>query len=168
MSTSLCTTEDCSSPANGARQMCRRHYSAWRRTHGSANARPCTIEGCDEPQNARGWCTTHYMRWYKTGDVGPAHNMRHRELHHSWQGDSLTYAGAHRRVYRDRGPAAERECACGSTAYSWAYDHEDENELVTPAGRTYSANPAHYVAMCNPCHKRFDLARLASCVGEVK
>lgn len=23
----------------------------------------CTIEGCERPHNARGWCITHYRRW---------------------------------------------------------------------------------------------------------
>lgn len=30
---------------------------------------PCLIAGCDRPANgARGWCSTHYQRWYKYGD----------------------------------------------------------------------------------------------------
>lgn len=28
----------------------------------------CSIEGCDQPHDARGWCKTHYMRWRSNGD----------------------------------------------------------------------------------------------------
>lgn len=32
----------------------------------------CMIEGCDQPFRARGWCSTHYTRWRRNGDPGPA------------------------------------------------------------------------------------------------
>lgn len=28
----------------------------------------CTIEGCASPRYARGWCRTHWKRWYKYGN----------------------------------------------------------------------------------------------------
>lgn len=28
----------------------------------------CTVDGCDREAQSRGWCSTHYMRWYKHGD----------------------------------------------------------------------------------------------------
>lgn len=30
--------------------------------------RLCTIEGCDRPLRARGWCITHWARWRRHGD----------------------------------------------------------------------------------------------------
>ena len=33
----------------------------------------CSIEGCDSPQLARGWCPVHYRRWHAYGDpLAPA------------------------------------------------------------------------------------------------
>ena len=34
--------------------------------------RTCSIEGCDKPVNARGWCSMHYLRWQTTGTPGEA------------------------------------------------------------------------------------------------
>ena len=28
----------------------------------------CTVPDCDRPVKARGWCSTHYMRWWTHGD----------------------------------------------------------------------------------------------------
>lgn len=30
----------------------------------------CTVEKCENPQKARGWCHTHYWRWQTHGDTG--------------------------------------------------------------------------------------------------
>lgn len=29
----------------------------------------CTVDGCDHPVRARGYCDKHYMRWRKTGST---------------------------------------------------------------------------------------------------
>lgn len=33
-----------------------------------ANSRLCSIPDCDKPSRQRGWCSTHYWRWWKHGD----------------------------------------------------------------------------------------------------
>lgn len=34
----------------------------------SAARPPCSVEGCDQPSKARGWCGLHYARWNRSGD----------------------------------------------------------------------------------------------------
>ena len=40
----------------------------------------CSIDGCDSPIIARGWCSAHYMRWYRYGDVDDSALIRQRIL----------------------------------------------------------------------------------------
>lgn len=44
--------------------------------------RACSIEGCDKPARARGWCRTHYDRWWRNGDmaVKPRGGRRHHGM----------------------------------------------------------------------------------------
>ena len=70
----------------------------------------------------------------------------------------VTYAGAHRRVYRARGSAADRQCRCGAPAYHWSYKGGASDEQIDPRGRAYSGDPEMYEPLCVPCHKAADLA----------
>jgi hypothetical protein len=40
--------------------------------------RTCSIEGCGRPQRRREWCSQHYARWYRIGDVGAERPIRAR------------------------------------------------------------------------------------------
>lgn len=37
--------------------------------------RTCTVDGCTEPLLSKGYCSTHYARWRRNGDPGPAHRL---------------------------------------------------------------------------------------------
>lgn len=40
--------------------------------------RICSVEGCDRPRRARGWCYLHWERWKRRGDPGCAEPLRMR------------------------------------------------------------------------------------------
>jgi len=39
-------------------------------------ATDCAVEGCPRPSHTRGWCQTHYARWRRHGDAGPAEILK--------------------------------------------------------------------------------------------
>ena len=107
-------------------------------------------------------CDLHYQRYRKWGDPywhdGPPTGMHNA----SWKNHDICYGTAHERVRDQRGKASDRLCcSCGQQAQHWAYDHGDPDERSSQWG-PYSLDLDHYQAMCVPCHKQFDLARLAS------
>jgi hypothetical protein len=80
----VCAVEGCQGVPEG-RGMCRIHYSRWR-FHGDPLVvltpgqrrdpakKPilpprvkgvCSVEGCDRPHWARGWCSLHYQQWWR-------------------------------------------------------------------------------------------------------
>ncbi len=58
-----CLQDECEDPVF-SRNLCRRHYSQWRRM----NTSPCIIDGCDNNSHSRGYCNAHYLRWMEYGD----------------------------------------------------------------------------------------------------
>lgn len=36
----------------------------------------CSVDGCENPTVARGWCSMHYQRWKHVGDTGTAESSR--------------------------------------------------------------------------------------------
>lgn len=60
-----CSEEDCSKGGKLRRGLCEAHYARWYRKN---HVKPCSIEGCGKPVNARGWCIMHYHRWQRNGD----------------------------------------------------------------------------------------------------
>ena len=129
----------------------------------SGRARTCSVEGCDRRHAARGYCMNHYRHVMKGGHpdyVGQI--VRSGEQNGSWKGNDVGYTGAHERVRSARGKVQDHACIdCGGRARHWSYNHRDPNELRRSDGLPYSGDPAMYDPRCVPCHKRFDLARLA-------
>lgn len=62
--------------------------------------RTCSIDGCEKPSRARGWCNRHWMRWRRHGDpeanVGDRHHDVQKALdaRSEWQGECLVWTGA--------------------------------------------------------------------------
>lgn len=114
----------------------------------------CTIEDCEKPARAHGWCYAHAWRWRTYGDP----------LHPGKRKPGTDYRSAHKRVARRRGKASEHACAsCSEPAFHWSYDHRDPDEFINPAtGCPYSLDPDHYQPKCVPCHLNGDLARRAA------
>lgn len=118
----------------------------------------CKIDGCARPAEGRGWCNAHYLRWRATGDpLTPL--LEHAP---AWRGDAVGYSGLHRRLRKARGRVSELVCVeCGNPAQHWAYDHADPDEKFdAQRGLPFSTDLDRYQPMCQPCHRRFDVAHL--------
>jgi len=113
-------------------------------------------------------CSTHYTRWAKHGDplvvlkTGRKPGYGASE-HGMYRGDKVGYHGAHKRIYRLRGPASSRPCAdCGKQAQQWSYDGADPDERIDLGRGAFSLDPERYQPRCIRCHKTHDVAALKS------
>ena len=169
--TGECAAEDCDKPIRTSGDLhCEMHYYRLRR-NGTLDANPwhkrglCSIEECDQPEDALGLCSKHAARKQRHGDPHKVIHQRDRDLprgaaHSRWSGDDATYTGVHQRLKGAKGRAADHRCTdCGNAAKHWSYDHADPSERVCELG-AYSTDLDHYVPRCVPCHKTFDLALL--------
>jgi hypothetical protein len=43
----------------------------------------CSVASCERPAVTRGWCQSHYLRWYRTGDVQPDRPLAQRRADES-------------------------------------------------------------------------------------
>src|SRR5215469_1092240 len=60
---------------------------------------------------------------------------------------SMTYTAIHQRLRAKRGPASSHQCAsCDDQAANWAQIHTEDGTDIW----------ADYVALCVPCHLRYD------------
>jgi hypothetical protein len=57
--------------------------------------RTCSIDGCEVPAIARGWCRKHYYRWKRTGDPTKLLRARVRKGHSVNNGYIILYRPKH-------------------------------------------------------------------------
>lgn len=124
----------------------------------------CSVATCTKPAHARGWCRTHYNRWWKHGDVQADNPPRIGRPRVPDPG----YRTVHNRLRSDRGPAKRHTCQhCQQRpALHWAYNHTDPAPRVDHVGCFYSADLARYIPLCAPCHNKFDRSQRPRGVGE--
>jgi 5-methylcytosine-specific restriction endonuclease McrA len=69
-----CVFADCPKPGTGGRGWCHMHYKRWQ-THGDPGvnrqrvAKPCKVSICDRTRRIQGYCTAHFERLARGGDV---------------------------------------------------------------------------------------------------
>lgn len=123
----------------------------------------CSVDGCSRPRRyaKRGWCQTHYHRWWRTGSLDDPV----AEPTDWWK--PIGYRLAHTRVAATFGPAKQSPCiACGGQAREWAYDGTDPESIsgeIRVKGKlypvTWSRFPEFYMPMCFSCHRMLDRGR---------
>ena len=68
------------------------------------------------------------------------------------------YKIIHQQLTKERGPARDHLCACGSRAFQWAYRYTGNPEYRDPEGGfPFSENMDDYAPMCRSCHIRLDM-----------
>lgn len=118
---------------------------------------PCSVRGCPKPAKTSGLCQMHYMRWWKTGTIGPAKPLRNMGPPSSRFEDSITRnpdgCWIWVRACDEKGyPLFRVEVAAGKRrslgAHRWAYEHfvgaiPAGLEIDHLCGVRACVNPAH-------------------------
>jgi hypothetical protein len=131
----------------------------------------CNTEGCERTAVLKGQCNPCYQRaYYATNrDQWRPGGRYYREPEGRKRDLTLapcTYAEAHKRTRRRRGPASGYTCRCGKPAEQWAYRGGSELEqcgdrIVYGRNRRvvyaqWSPDPADYDPLCTRCHADAD------------
>lgn len=174
MNHATCSADGCereSATKRGA--YCNMHRLRLRRTGSLEVSKPlrpggrgiCTVEECGSPDcGQHGYCKKHWSRVKRHGapDVVLTRAPKGGPTHPLWKGDDVGFHAVHRRLGVIRGKAATHACVdCGRTAQHWSYSHTDPAEAQSDLG-PYSTDLTLYDPRCAACHKKFDLAWLAS------
>src|SRR4051812_36843351 len=105
---SACHIEGCVKEVRGW-GLCSTHWLRWRKwgdpywvTPPKSKGRICEVEGCDAKHHAHGFCADHAARFKRHGDpLG----TRSKEQGRPPKTGTTGYAGAHKRIQRERGSA---------------------------------------------------------------
>lgn len=105
----------------------------------------CSIRDCPKRVLARGWCSTHYQRWYKTGQLSIRSQRPIRICkngHRFTKSNTYVYPSGKRscrvcrawfkRTYRQRAKAQGRKLWQSSNEYKREWEREVREGLRTP------------------------------------
>jgi hypothetical protein len=148
----ICSVDGCEKQRKGL-SWCGMHYARMQR-YGSlatpSRRKICSVEGCETFVRGHGWCNAHLLRMQRYGRLDAR----------QYGSDDVSYSAVHYRLKALHGPARNYACIdCGQQAREWSYNHSDSDQRYDDLGMVYSADTAHYVARCKPCHVRFDHAQ---------
>jgi hypothetical protein len=106
-----------------------------------ANTPICSVNDCHKPAKARGWCSMHYARWLKHGNLDwhrPRHSCSVDGCSSPAKGQG--YCDMHyKRVHKGNDPDFRRRSANGEPL-AWLESHVDYKGsecLIWPFGRTH-------------------------------
>lgn len=174
----ICTHAGCIKPTGTRVWLCEMHYCRSRRgipmdapARATNHTGRCLVDACPNPLvNKKGkYCRMHEARAYRHGDpniVLPRGSAPGPE-HPSWKKDGLSYSGMHMRLRSLRGSPKHCEM-CGLTdsdrRYHWAFNwREAATRIIDPSMQIpFTLDVNKYLRLCVPCHKLFDLERLAA------
>lgn len=121
-----------------ARGFCHRHYYRFQKYGDPLGQRTympkvCTIEGCDKPAQARGWCPRHLSLWYRHGSTETS-IYRHPDLKHCNRCDGV-YPRSAEFFYRNRSTRDGLGADCKPCARERRKRYLDENNAAINARR---------------------------------
>lgn len=120
----------------------------------------CSVEGCDRPGEARGWCSMHYARWYRLGTVhlqSPADLFwaKVRKTDGCWPWTGLVERGGYGRLrWRRRMAMAHRvayELSTGPIPEGFELDHTCHTAAAA-RGACAGGDECPHRACVNPAH----------------
>ncbi len=172
-----CTVSGCDRPLYQSARFCAPHRARWyrygdplgmpppRRRHDLTGQRFGQLVAVSYREDAHKWqcrCDCGLDHAVATSSLLAGHTrscgqrLRHTTAH--------TYAQAHAHLRALRGPASGHPCArCVTTpAAHWAYRHAAASRRIDSGPGPWSPDPDDYEPLCVPCHKRGDLAQLAT------